>query len=45
MKHNDNSDTRLVSGVLDVVDRRAVLRADGYLPGPHDIAVAPRLVA
>ena len=45
MKHNDNPDTRLVFGVLDVVDRRAMLRAEGYLPGPHDIAVAPRLVA
>ncbi|WP_308199018.1 transcription termination factor Rho, short form [Saccharothrix sp. S26] len=45
MNHNDIPDTRLTSGVLDLVDRRAVLRVDGYLPGPHDVAVAPHLVA
>ncbi|PSL55887.1 transcription termination factor Rho [Saccharothrix carnea] len=45
MNHNDFSDNRLTSGVLDVVDRRAVLRTDGYLPGPDDVTVAPHLVA
>jgi transcription termination factor Rho len=44
LNHNDPSDTRLTSGVLDVVDRRAVLRTDGYLPGPLDVAVAQHLV-
>jgi transcription termination factor Rho len=28
-----------VNGLLDIVDDRAWLRADGYLPGPDDIAV------
>ncbi|RKT54197.1 transcription termination factor Rho, short form [Saccharothrix australiensis] len=45
MKHNDFTTTRLASGVLDVGDRRAVLRTDGYLPGPHDVTVPSRLVA
>ncbi|MEV8437907.1 transcription termination factor Rho, short form [Actinosynnema sp. NPDC051121] len=45
MNDNDIPDTRLTSGVLDVVDRRAVLRTEGYLPGPHDVTVAPHLVA
>ncbi|WP_367129369.1 transcription termination factor Rho, short form [Saccharothrix sp. HUAS TT1] len=45
MNHNDSTNPRLTSGVLDVVDRRPVLRTDGYLPGPHDAAVPPRLVA
>ena len=30
-----------VDALLDVVDDRAWLRADGYLPGPRDIAVNP----
>ena len=29
-----------VNGLLDIVDDRAWLRADGYLPGPDDIAVS-----
>jgi transcription termination factor Rho len=45
LNDNDIPDTRLTSGVLDVVDRRAVLRTDGYLPGPHDVTVAAHLVA
>ncbi|MGW4115669.1 transcription termination factor Rho, short form [Actinosynnema sp. NPDC004786] len=44
MSHND-TDARLGSGVLDLTDRRAVLRADGCLPGPRDITVPARLVA
>jgi transcription termination factor Rho len=46
LNHNDPShDTRFTSGILDLVDRRAVLRTDGYLPGPHDVSVVPHLVA
>ncbi|TQM84991.1 transcription termination factor Rho [Saccharothrix saharensis] len=45
MTHHDITHTRLVSGVLDAVDRRTVLRAGGYLPGPRDVTVTPRLVA
>jgi transcription termination factor Rho len=30
-----------VNGLLDIVDDRAWLRAEGYLPGPDDIAVSP----
>jgi len=30
-----------VDGLLDLADDRAWLRADGYLPGPGDIAVSP----
>jgi transcription termination factor Rho len=33
-----------VNALLDIVDDRAWLRADGYLPGPDDIAVASGLV-
>jgi transcription termination factor Rho len=33
-----------VDALLDIVDDRAWLRADGYLPGPDDIAVAPAQV-
>src|SRR5262245_53058453 len=33
-----------VSGILDVVHNRAVVRVDGYLPSPDDIAVAPALM-
>ncbi|MFI5891777.1 transcription termination factor Rho [Actinoplanes sp. NPDC051513] len=29
-----------IDALLDIVDDRAWLRADGYLPGPHDIPVA-----
>jgi transcription termination factor Rho len=33
-----------VTGILDVVGDRAFVRADGYLPGPDDVRVAPNLV-
>jgi transcription termination factor Rho len=33
-----------VKGLLDIVDGKAWLRADGYLPGPDDIAVSPAQV-
>ena len=33
-----------VDALLDIVDDRAWLRADGYLPGPGDIAVATQQV-
>jgi transcription termination factor Rho len=32
------------SGILDVVDNRAQVRADGYLPGPDDLTVPARTV-
>ncbi|WP_062985058.1 transcription termination factor Rho, short form [Nocardia anaemiae] len=36
---------RSVSGILDIADNRAAtLRVDGYLPGPHDVHVPPRLI-
>ena len=35
----DYSPDLAVNGLLDIVDDRAWLRADGYLPGPDDIAV------
>jgi transcription termination factor Rho len=33
-----------VTGILDIVNDRAVVRADGYLPGGDDIGVPTRLV-
>lgn len=33
-----------VTGILDLVDNRAFVRAEGYLPGPHDAQVPLRLV-
>ncbi len=33
-----------VKGMLDIVDDKAWLRADGYLPGPDDMAVSPAQV-
>nr|WP_274522980.1 transcription termination factor Rho [Saccharothrix sp. ALI-22-I] len=44
LNHNDYSETWLASGILDIMDRGAVLRTDGYLPEPGDIAVAAQLV-
>ncbi|NUT49233.1 MAG: transcription termination factor Rho [Saccharothrix sp.] len=44
MNHNENTEPRLVGGIVDTVDRKAILRTDGYLPSPDDIAVPPRLV-
>lgn len=35
---------RLVTGILDVADNRAVIRTEGYLPGPCDAHVPPGLV-
>ena len=35
----DQAPDLAVSGLLDIVDDRAWLRADGYLPGPDDLAV------
>ncbi len=35
---------RLVTGILDIVDDRAFVRTDGYLPGPCDAHVPPGLV-
>ena len=36
---SDQTPDVAVNGLLDIVDDRAWLRADGYLPGPDDIAV------
>jgi transcription termination factor Rho len=36
--------SRPVTGILDIVDNRAVVRTDGYLPGPRDVPVQPELV-
>ncbi|MBP2325906.1 transcription termination factor Rho [Kibdelosporangium banguiense] len=33
-----------VTGILDIVDNRAMIRADGYLPGPGDINVPMAMV-
>jgi transcription termination factor Rho len=35
----DHTPDVAVNGLLDIVDDKAWLRADGYLPGPDDIAV------
>src|SRR5262245_54902064 len=35
---------RSVAGILDIVDGRAFVRTDGYLPGPRDTHVPLRLV-
>ena len=40
----DNSPDLAVNGLLDIVDDRAWLRADGYLPSPDDIAVPTALL-
>ncbi len=36
--------TMPVSGILDITNNHAALRVDGYLPGPDDVHVPPRLV-
>src|SRR4051794_40725462 len=41
--HDSDSPQRTVSGLLDVRDKAAFLRAD-YLPGPADQRIAPGLV-
>ncbi|MBH0776931.1 transcription termination factor Rho, short form [Nocardia bovistercoris] len=33
-----------VTEILDIVDNRATLRVEGYLPGPDDVHVPPRLI-
>jgi len=40
----ENGSTRTVTGILDIVDNRAFIRADGYLPGPRDTHVPPELI-
>jgi transcription termination factor Rho len=34
----------VINGLLDIVEDRAWIRADGYLPGPDDIPVSPSQV-
>lgn len=36
--------TQPITGILDITDNHASLRVDGYLPGPRDAHVPPRLV-
>jgi transcription termination factor Rho len=38
-KNTEQAPDVAVNGLLDIVDDRAWLRAEGYLPGPDDIAV------
>jgi transcription termination factor Rho len=38
-KSHEEGSPRPVTGILDIVDNRAFVRADGYLPGPHDAHV------
>lgn len=33
-----------IAGILDITDNHGSLRVDGYLPGPHDAHVPPRLI-
>ncbi|MGW0250633.1 transcription termination factor Rho, short form [Nocardia goodfellowii] len=40
----DNTIQTPITGILDITDNHAALRADGYLPGPRDAHVPPRLV-
>lgn len=40
----EDSSAPPVTGILDIIDNRAVLRTDGYLPGPGDASVALKLV-
>ncbi|MBF6346276.1 transcription termination factor Rho [Nocardia cyriacigeorgica] len=43
--HIQDLDTqRAVSGILDITDKHAALRVDGYLPGPDDAHVSARLI-
>ncbi|MET0237599.1 MAG: transcription termination factor Rho, short form [Kibdelosporangium sp.] len=39
-----SGDLVAVTGILDIVDNRATIRADGYLPGPGDVQVPMTLV-
>ncbi len=42
--NDNNASTLPAAGILDIVDNRAFVRADGYLPGPRDVLVSRRLV-
>lgn len=39
MNTNNNTEFEDVGGILDIVNNRAFLRVDGYLPGPDDVQV------
>jgi transcription termination factor Rho len=41
---HEGSSPRPVTGIFDIVDNRAFIRADGYLPGPRDAHVPLRLI-
>jgi transcription termination factor Rho len=42
--HEEDGSPRPVTGILDVVDNRAFVRTEGYLPGPRDAPVPLELV-
>jgi Rho termination factor, RNA-binding domain len=37
--HEEDGSPRPVTGILDIVDNRAFVRTEGYLPGPRDAPV------
>jgi transcription termination factor Rho len=43
-KSPEDGSPRPVTGILDIVDNRAFVRTDSYLPGPRDAPVPHRLV-
>jgi transcription termination factor Rho len=43
-KSHENGSPQPVTGILDIVDNRAFVRTDSYLPGPRDAPVPLRLV-
>jgi transcription termination factor Rho len=43
-KSHEDGSPRPVTGILDIVDNRAFVRTDSYLPGPRDAPVPHRLV-
>ncbi|WP_067885574.1 transcription termination factor Rho, short form [Nocardia vaccinii] len=43
MNHTQEPGTS-VTGILDITGNHAALRVEGYLPGPNDVHVPPRLI-
>jgi transcription termination factor Rho len=43
-KSHENGSPQPVTGILDIVDNRAFVRTDSYLPGPRDAPVPLGLV-
>ncbi|MFI5716217.1 transcription termination factor Rho, short form [Nocardia sp. NPDC051750] len=42
--HSSEDGRTSVAGILDITDNHGSLRVDGYLPGPRDAHVPPRLI-